>query len=431
MNALGAPGPETGVQRIAEFTVRAIERALAQGDVVLVAEQSKGLALRVGRRKATWSYRTAFKGEDVRLVLGPYPNLNIVQVLGIVDDLNARVASGLDPRGSRKLVVSATLQELIDEWASTAPKQANRKKRHAQLVRNLEPLLGMPADLLSHTDIDKALRQTKVEHPTTARAVIGDLRSVYKLAITTRRVAENPAPLVRRPPRKIDDNFPDLSELGHVLGAISQLPTLDALFLRFLIMSGCRTGESRRITASDVDQEGGRVIVRAEYTKTRRELWLPLSPPLQRVLERAGDVNAATGTPIFGAISEKRKARIADFVNRHCRDRPERASNRWHRLHGLRKTMLTEGQRIGLSGDLLDAAIGHETKGGVRRAYDFYQLWPERQIVCGAWCDVVDFLENEHGKIAHKLPLEVVLRKRVQAFVKMKKKAISGDVVSG
>lgn len=404
-------------ERIPEFTSARLKALAARGTVTVTSEGSPGLILRLGPRRSTWSARIAWRGLDLRIIIGPYPRIGIAQALDILEDLRQRAEVGLDPRSSRKLVRVATLAECIDLWLSEAAGQKHRERRARRLRLALPGLLNKPAGMFSTDDLRDALALIVKEHPTTARLAITDLNSVFNVAKAQKLVADNPAALLRRPPRRLDQSYPDLSDLASILGQVDELPRSEALFLRFLALSGCRTGEALQIAPQHIDLAGRRIVLPPAITKTGIEHWIPLSPPLARVVEAARGMVRGRATPLFGEVSKRRRARLVEWVNERCRVKAERDSAAWKRLHAFRKTFQTEGQRIGLDGEHIDAAIGHRTKGSVRAAYDFFDSWPQRQRVCEAWCHALDLLQNPSAQMTQKSGLERWLRTEVQAFV--------------
>lgn len=413
------PFGELDRRRLDEFTVRAVSGLVsARATGTFTAEASPGLQLRLGPRGAAWTIRIGYGGEDLRLNLGPWPDVPIAQALQILDDVRQRARAGLDPRGSRFLVRPATLGDLIARWVIEAPKQKWRKKRAAQVRKAVRPLLDTPASLVRPDDLRTVLGPVIRNHAATARVVIGDLRSMFRLAMDGDTVRDNPASLVRRPPRAIDRNYVDLSDLRTILRASDQLPALDRSYLRFLILTGCRTGESVKLRARDIDWTGQRIVVPGRIAKMASENWIALPSQLAATLRTVLDPERPAPGPIFKAMTKERRAKLAEWVNQQTRAGSRRGAETWTRLHAFRKTLLTEGQRIGLAGEHLDAVLGHRTITGARASYDFAGRWEERRFVTIAWASALDLLENGGAEMAQKSPIDVWLRKHVQALEK-------------
>jgi integrase len=411
------PFGEPEKRRLDEFTTRTVAAlANARAEGTYTAEASPGLLLRLGSRGAGWTIRVGYEGADLRLPLGPWPDVSIAQALQILDDVRQRARAGLDPRGSRFLVRPATLADLIARWTGEAPKQKWRTKRAQQVRKAVRPLLDTPASLVRADDLRTVLGPVIRNHAATARVVIGDLRSMFRLGMDADVVRDNPASLVRRPPRSIDRNYLDLSDLRTILRASDQLPPLDRAYVRFLILTGCRTGESVKLRSRDIDWTGQRIVVPGRIAKMASENWIALPPQLDAVLRTVLDPERPAPHPIFKAMTKERRARLIEWINQQTRAGSRRGAETWVRLHAFRKTLPTEGQRIGLAGEHLDAVIGHKTITGARQSYDFASRWPERQFVTIAWASALDLLENGGAEMAQKSPIDVVLRKHVQGL---------------
>jgi len=62
--------------------------------------------------------------------------------------------------------------------------------------------------------------------------------------------------------------------------------------------------------------------------------------------------------------------------------------------HGFRAAASTVLNERGFNPDVIEAALGHQDKNAIRRAYNRATYWPERVKLMQTWADMLDEFKN-------------------------------------
>jgi len=112
-------------------------------------------------------------------------------------------------------------------------------------------------------------------------------------------------------------------------------------YLTCVVLWGGRRSEIQTLTWRDVDEADGALLFRAELTKTRRNLWLPLTPWATSILRERKERNALqgfdTGAGDWIFPSKVKGRHIVEL--RDVQERLREASGLWIGPHDLRRTL--------------------------------------------------------------------------------------------
>ena len=136
------------------------------------------------------------------------------------------------------------------------------------------------------------------------------------------------------------------------------------------------------MTWDEVDVKNRVWTLKAERTKQRRDLRIPITGEMMKLIEWAEPVRRGdlVLTLSDGPLSD---VAVAKQLKRHTFQR--------NTVHGLRTSFRTWCQETGVDENLAEMCLGHLVGSDVRRAYARSDLFEERMQVMSAWAD---FLTN-------------------------------------
>lgn len=347
-----------------------------------------------------WVQRLMIRGKVRDLGLGGFPLVPLADAREAAL-ANRRVArSGGDPLADKRKAVAPTFAEAAAK-AHEAERQARGWKNAAhaaQWIRTLEsyafPMLGsLPVNEIRAENVLRVLTPIWTAKPETARrvrqrieAVISWAQSAGYFPLDTANPAGNEIARVlpKQARKKGHHKALPFREIGAAWEAIGAYPGQAArLFVQFVILTACRSGEARLATWAEIDLEARTWTIPAERMKAGREHRVPLSDSAVAVLREAeairgaGDLlfpSPAKAGPLSNAAAKKvlTKSALAE------RTTP----------HGFRSTFRDWCGESGVRRQDAEAALAHTVQ-GVEGAYFRSDLFERRRRVMAKWAAFV------------------------------------------
>jgi integrase len=351
-----------------------------------------------------WRFRYRFAGKQLMLSLGPFPEVSLATARQKRDEARRLLTEGTNPSQQRRHdrikaqtaarnTFGAIAGELISKLQDEGKAPATIDKQKWFLEDLASDLASRPIAEITAAEILVVLRKVERQgHKETARRLRGAIGRVYRYAIATLRAENDPTYALRgaltSPIVTNRAAITDEAKLGHLLKKIDaydgRWPTLKTA-LKFLVLTMARPCEVRFLRKSEVNFIKHTWTVPAERMKMRRPHEVPLSNQalvlLQSVWEDAD-----------GLI----------FPSLHCKTRPlsENAFNSALRRmgfekhevtsHGFRASASTILNEHGFNPDVIEAALAHQDKNAIRRAYNRTTYWSERVQMMQRWADMLD-----------------------------------------
>ncbi len=322
------------------------------------------------------------------------------------------MVEGRDPSVAKRLdrlakaSANATTFKLVAE--ELLAKKAREGRAAATLAKTawlLEfayPLLGdRPIGEVSSLEVLEALRKVEArgrhESARRMRSLIGE---VFRFAIATARAANDPTVALRgaliAPKVKHRAALTEGKAVGALLRAIDGFdgqPTTRAA-LQLMAYLFPRPGELRLASWEEFDREAGTWDIPASRTKMRRPHRVPLpgqAIDILRTLHRlTGD---GKGGLVFPSVRSVMRPISENTLNAALRLMGYGADEAT--AHGFRATassLLNESGRF--APDVIEAALVHQDKDEVRRAYNRAMFWDERVRMAEWWADHIDALRD-------------------------------------
>jgi integrase len=147
-----------------------------------------------------------------------------------------------------------------------------------------------------------------------------------------------------------------------------------------------RPSESAKAQWSEIDLENKLWVIPAERMKMRLEHKVPLSPQAIEILAR------------LKPLSGDRTHLFPSYINHHKHCNVESANKALSRMgyknrlvaHGLRALASTTLNELGHDPDVIEAALAHVDKDGVRRAYNRAEYLERRRVLMCWWSDHIE-----------------------------------------
>ena len=352
-----------------------------------------------------WRFRYRFAGRENMLALGAYPSTALAEARTKRDDAKKLLASGTDPSRQRRLEKLAAVTAAQNTFGAVAAEylanlEANGRAettmiKNRWMLQNLAaPLATRPiAEIVPIEILDVLKCIEKSGRRETARKLRGTMGSVFRYAIVTLRATNDPTyplrgallkPIVQHRPAIIDEKA-----LGSLMRSIDEYdgwPTIGAA-LQLLALTMARPGDVRGMRRSEINFEKAVWRIPAERMKMRRPHDVPLSTQAVQILRDIWPLSDH-GDLVLPSIRAPKKPLSENAMNSGLR-RLGYAKDEVT-AHGFRATASTILNERGFNPDVIEAALAHQDKNEIRRAYNRATYWPERVKLMQAWAELLD-----------------------------------------
>jgi integrase len=362
----------------------------------------RGFGIRVGDRGGVSFFACARRRggsrQPIRLTVGRYPALSLVEARDRARTLLRELQDGVDPRARR-----------AEQERTAAAKQASRFdviaedfiRRHVARARTAAAIeLRIRRELLprwgerSITDITKADVVRMVDeivdrgHPEAARQTLAYARRLFSWTVARGVLEHAPTDHLKAVDligaKKPRQRLLTEHELKLIWRAASEAPYPDGPYIQALLLLGVRRSELGRATWSEIDLDQALWTIPPGRMKSDEGHSVPLPPravEILRALPRfvSGYVFAARGTrPLndFGAIKQRLDRRVVRLNG----GKPIEA---WT-LHDARRTFRTGLSTLGIAPHVAELCLAHRQP-GLARTYDLHRFDAEKRHALNAW----------------------------------------------
>jgi integrase len=227
----------------------------------------------------------------------------------------------------------------------------------------------------------------------TARRLRGVVGSVFRHAIVTLRATTDPTLALRGALLRVRVThraaITDEKQLGTLMCAIDDYdgwPTIRAA-LQLLALTMTRPGDIRGMRRSEINFERAVWRIPADRMKMRRPHDVPLSTQAVAILKEVWPLSDY-GELVLPSIRSPKKilseGAMVSALRRMGYARDEMTP------HGFRSAASTILNEHGFNPDVIEAALAHQDRDDIRRAYNRATYWPERIKLMQAWADMLD-----------------------------------------
>jgi integrase len=405
-------------------------RSAKAGDKVKKLSDGRGLQLCVmptGGRLWRLAYR--FDGKQRTLSLGEYgvkgvkPDVGLAAAREKAAEARALLMAGVDPSQNKRDTNTANTNSRARTFRLIADELIAKKKREGKAERTLDklqwlyglaaPFIGeLPISHITSPQVLAALQsvETKGLHETARkmRAVVGQ---VFRYAIATGRAANDPTSALRGAltspivtPRAAITSPKEFGALLRAIDGFEGQPETKAC-LRLMALLFPRPGELRLAEWSEFDLTKAVWTIPAKRMKMRREHICPLARQAIEILEALRETSSG-GPLVFPGVRSVRRPISENTMNATLRRLGfAQAEMTSHGFRASASTLLNESGKF--SADAIEAALAHQDKDAVRRAYARGTYWDERLKLAQWWADHLDTLRR--GAEVVQLPVRTRL----------------------
>lgn len=364
---------------------------------------------------ARWVLRFMHQGRETMRGLGGFPAVTLQQARQSALHLRAQIAT-VGPPPSRNVAVAhaeaartqvVTFADAAQRWFDATSTHLSDKHR-AQVISSLKahvfPKLGKRAlSAIKPGDVEAVIRSMLTPPDPmleTASRVFQRINSVFEYAGRQEWCSNNPASLLGRELTRLKKQVRRNNPEGHhaamlddegislVLKAIAEYRAQQTrAALEVIIYTGCRSGELRKATWSEIDFQAKRWTIPAEHMKARKEHVIPLSP---QAIARFHDLKTFAGRNELVAPGNRRRTPISDMTLSMSLRRM--GFDGRQTVHGFRAWLSTKAREHGqYSRDVVEAALAHTVAQDATEAAYLRSSFLEQRVALmdwwGTWID--------------------------------------------
>lgn len=352
-----------------------------------------------------WQQKYRFLGKEGLLSHGVYPDVSLQQAREKREKARAILAKGTDPSVQKKLdqIAAATqarttFKLVAEEYIETLEERelapATMTKKRWFLLKLAAPIHNRPISEITSAELLHLLKGIERSgRRETAKKVRGAISAVFRWAVVTLRAESDPTWALKDallPPKVVNRAaIIDEKRFGMLLRDMEEFSgyrvTIDAMKFQILTMS--RPGEVRGAAMQEFDLEKRIWTVPPERMKMRKEHVVPLSDQLMTIVENNWP-NIDGVELLFPSLVSNRRWLSENTFNSALRRMGYGKDE--VTAHGFRSTASTILNERGYDPDVIEAALAHQDRNVVRRAYNRTTYWKQRVKLGQEWADLVD-----------------------------------------
>ncbi|WP_421105786.1 integrase domain-containing protein [Serratia marcescens] len=335
--------------------------------------------------KKLWRFRYLRPGSSSRTMvsLGAYPALSLADARQIRAEKLAILARGIDPQAKeaeeaeqKQVAQESIFLNVAKQWF--ALKQASVSVKHAEDIwRSLEKDILPSIENIPVQDI-KARLLIQVLEPIKARGALETVRrlvqrinEIMTYSVNTGLIDANPASGIgnafERPKKQ---HMPTIrpEELPKLMRTISMsnlsIPT--RCLLEWQLLTLIRPAEASATAWAEIDIEKKEWCIPAERMKAKRDHIVPLSDQALEILEIMHPISGKFEY-VFPSRNNPRKPMNSQTANAALKRIGYGGKLVAHGLRSIASTAMNEAE---FNADVIEAALAHNDKNEVRRAYN-------------------------------------------------------------
>lgn len=381
----------------------------------------KGLRLLIKPSGAKyWRMKYRFHGKQKTLSLGVFPEVGLKEARIARDKARIQISEGIDPNEDKKLLKRQEMLEGNEAFSTLAREWFEQQKgtwdeRHSSrlwnrlAVNSFEELDKIPLEKIKPQDILFTIRKIEDRGALDVAArTLQDIRRVFRYAIQTGRLTQNPAGdltgVIKARRTKHRASLPT-NELGQFLCDLQQYKNqgrlLTQLAIELLVLTFVRPAEVRGARWSEFDYKEKLWRIPAERMKMKTPHLVPLSRQSLSVIEQIKPISSQYDL-VFPSERNRSEAISENTMRRALfrlgYDGTIKGKSRVT-PHGFRANASSILNEKGFNADAIERQLSHIERNKVRSAYTHHAHYlDERKEIMQWWAD---FLAGEAEKYRH------------------------------
>jgi integrase len=336
-----------------------------------------------GRR--SWVVRLVVDGKRPERGLGNLQDTPLSLAREKALEIRRRRNAG-EPIARSKAAANTSLEAIYEEVVAQRREGWSNHRSEAQwrssFQQHCRRLKGRDIGSITSIDILKVVEPIWHPKTETANRVMSRLDATIRYARAKGLYSrpEDPIDLARASLPKIKREkghmaAVEIEEAPNVFQTILALDSPSAWALAYCILTGARSGEVRKMRATQVDLEQAVWTVPSENMKAGKIHFVPLSPLAVKLYGKGKALNREAVFPNRSGTA------LSDAALLECLKGVKSGIT----VHGWRSTFMGWATQKGYSRDLTDKALAHQEPNQVRRAYQRDELVEERRSMMNKW----------------------------------------------
>jgi integrase len=351
-----------------------------------------------GKKLWRFRYQRPATKQRTMMGLGAFPALSLADARRLRADYLCLLANGIDPQAQAEKVTEQQ-QIALDSIFSTVAfnwftlKQASVTPDYAKDIwRSLEkdvfPAIGeIPVQEIKARKLVEALEPIKARGALeTVRRLVQRINEIMIYAVNTGLIDANPATgigMAFEKPKK--QNMPTLrpEELPKLMRSLvmSNLSVSTRCLIEWQLLTLVRPSEASGTRWEEIDIDAKLWTIPAERMKAKREHIVPLSPQALSILEMMSPISSHRNH-VFPSRNNPKQPMNSQTANAALKRIGYGGKLVAHGLRSIASTALNEA---GLNPDVIEAALAHNDKNEVRRAYNRSTYLEQRISLMNWW----------------------------------------------
>ena len=351
------------------------------------------LVVEPGGRSRHWVQRLTIDGKRRDLGLGGYPYVGLAEARAAAFANRQLARRGGDPTATVRQSRLPTFRTACERVESTSTwKGDGAKNRRNALERYCGSILDRRIDQIRRADVIAILSPVMAEKPATGSKLHGWIRGALAWGVAREHLEFNVADGIGAAlpsARKAKQHHAALpySEVGAALDAIAHCGSYDAVkaCLRFIILTGVRSGEARGATWSEMELKAAEWRIPAERMKGGHEHRVPLSRAAMATLEDVRRLDSPADWCFPSPTRAGKHLQVSTLAQVLRRIYGDRCT-----VHGFRSSFrVWASERTSVPHAVAEAALAHQVGSAVERSYARSDLFEKRRGLMDQWAAFV------------------------------------------
>lgn len=376
-------------------------------DKAMEKSDRDGMGVRVTPAgKVVFQYRFRYQGKAARMDLGSYPAMSLKEARDESVKRRGQLEQGYDPRTQKRIEQSSivdahTNETLVREWYARycEPTKVGARDILRSFELHVFPSIGaLPADETGLRQWMDLLERLAEQKPRIAERVLANMKQAHKWGVRRGVIDNQPISAIsaktdlyvnrlRESGRALSDS--DLWTIWHAMER-SRMPLRSQLFVKLLMLYGCRPGELLKAERKEFDFNEGVWTIPPERhktgKKTGRALKRPIIKEVRPLLQQAMALSLNNNL-LFSAESSGKPMHQSSMLSypyniMRVAERMKRPLAHWS-LYDLRKTARTNWSTLA-EPHVCELMLGH-TLPGVWQVYDRHAYIDEQAAAYRQW----------------------------------------------
>ncbi|EJB1764052.1 tyrosine-type recombinase/integrase [Vibrio parahaemolyticus] len=383
-------------KEIQNYKARDKEQTLTDGGGLIVRVRPNGA------KTFCFLYTNKSTKRKVKLIIGPFPEISLLDARKRAFELRQLMANGIDPKKHLEEQKEAALfaethllRQTAEEWFEVKKHSVTEDYAH-DIWRSLEmhifpTLENVPVSKISAPRVIKILRPIEAKGSLeTVKRLNQRLNEIMTYAVNTGKIYANPIQNIKaafKKPKPQNMKTIPPSELPKLVQDIASasLNKTTRCLIEFQLHTMTRPAEASNALWDEINWEEKLWVLPAEKMKMNREHIIPLSDYCLDLLKHVKNLGR-NSRYIFASPSTNKKPMNSQTVNAALKRMGYQGKLVSHGFRSLASTVLNEQ---GFDWDVIETALAHVDKNQVRNAYNRATYIDRRRDMMNWWSNYI------------------------------------------